>query len=163
MLEDIERKLRKKTNSGLIRVSRLPNRLSIDLDTGEGLEKHENLGLAQKGDDIYIEYFALFKEAFRTFFDKRYEPKIEHSPVLLPMRQKVEIIRGDKKVEIYDLEREAFYSRIVSLSQITKSYEEAEKTALFFMDVFNEKAERMSHSPMKVQVLQTPSPHNPLS
>ncbi len=124
----------------LITLDFTPRKLALNLDLKKGFEGHEDVILIQRADLFDVKYYCYFAEAFRTFLNSRYLLRINESSVLSGFKDKVAQMKLGGRVEVYDKTIQEFYSQLPTFTEVAHSYEEAEKSALFFADVFSEKA-----------------------
>ncbi|MEM4271754.1 MAG: hypothetical protein QXD13_01555 [Candidatus Pacearchaeota archaeon] len=128
-----------------IEIEQNPDRLRLSLDKKTGLEEYEEVSLSpsnvgQENYSMKMNYTGMFGSAFDTFLTPKYSRWIEKSKALARLRSKVEALKEDKKVEIFDKETQEFYSRLVTLEE-NISLNEAERVVNYFFNVFKEKAE----------------------
>ncbi len=142
-LNNLERKLKGLAmNIPKISVSRVSNGLDIDLDLEEGFSGYEHVNINPSHEVYNISYFGIFSQAFGTFLDGRFNSKISESKTLEDFRDKVRYRKESGDVERYDPIKDDIYSQLINLTKENINYDEVEKIALFFLEVFKYKAQR---------------------
>lgn len=141
-LENLTEKIKEEIkNENLISVASSEQGLDLDLTLGRGFFNYEHFGVTPNWDNFNVNYFGLFPQAFKTFLDDANEQRIKESAILLAFKEKVALAKKAGTVERYDSRRKETYAQVFNLDEIGQGYEEIERAALFFLDVFRRKVQ----------------------
>jgi len=122
-----------------VQVARKTDGLRLSLDFQRGLEGYESVRATSVGDNYDLIYTGLFGSAFDTFSVGNLRD-IQESQPLSKLMKKVQKIKEEGRVKVFDQKREEVYAQLISLEEKGVSYDEAERAIRFFFDVFVGKA-----------------------
>lgn len=131
---------KKNQNPFRVRIENKPYCLCMILNAHEEPFNSETFLATQSNDTFYLSYFSVYPNAFQTLIDEQNKKRINRSCLLSQFKEEAERMKKEEILLEYHQETGECYARVINVTKTSENYRQIKSTALFFLDVFNEKA-----------------------